>query len=357
MKHTLGISLLVTAAVLSGCPKSVPESRIGTEWRFGDPDTPRQEYRTLITPTRSATWKTPYGEGVRVDSRHYHLFTLVTDVRTRRLFPAFMEAAHDNYHVITSLPRRPVGKRMPLYLTETREQWADLTRHELKDKARDYLAIQTGGYCHRGVGVFWRLPGTTSYSVAAHEGLHQFFHYRMRNTLPAWLEEGLCTLTEGFQTRGAQAIRFTPEENQTRAMDLRAAIIDDRWIPLRRLLNMDAGDAIVGGQADPLAYYGQVWALAMYLRFDKRYHSKLKKLLTDAEAGRFHEVIQVPADKLADLQLRGKAYNRTVSTPVFVHYVSTDIPAFEKELREYAEKLVKITRPKIDRRPYGVISK
>ena len=296
---------------------------------------------SLVSLPRRAPWQTPYGNGLRLTTKHYHIYTMITDRRMQSYFSGFMEAAYLNYLSLSGLRPGPAGKPMQIYIMATREQWVNLTRHRLKGKAGPYLKVQAGGYCYEGVCAFWQLRGPNALSVASHEGLHQFFHHCLRHHLPMWLEEGLCTVAEGHHAAG-QAVRFTPDRNLSRFSDLRMAIIDGQWIPLRRLLHMDAGEAIGDAEHNPLAYYGQVWALARLLRSNKRYAAGVRRMLADAKAGRFHKVLNVPAPALMELQRRGQAYNQTVSEPLFRHYISKDLEGFEREYRAYAKKIAKL---------------
>jgi len=156
-----------------------------------------------------------------------------------------------------------------------------------------------------------------------------------------WLAEGMCTLAEGYQV-DRQAVRFTPDRNLSRFDDLRTGIINGQWIPLKRLLAMDAADAIGDPEQNPLVYYGQVWALARFLRANKHYAASVRRMLDDAKAGRFHKVLNVPARALMQLQRRGRAYNQTVSEPLFKHYISKNLEGFEREYRAYAKKITKL---------------
>ncbi|MCE5278349.1 MAG: hypothetical protein ABFD92_01250 [Planctomycetaceae bacterium] len=334
-------AIFLAALLAGGCQGSISEGEISQEGRMGASGVERQKWVPLVSDPVVSPWKTPLGPGRALETQHYRIFTTVNDRQMLRIFPAFMEAAYDNYYVITRLPRIAPGKKMPVYFMADRNQWVSLTEYHFGKDIGAFLDIPTGGYSHQGVGVFWQLQGMQSYSIASHEGLHQFLYYRMRNTLPAWLEEGLCTMAEGFQDRQAEAVRFTPEENISRATDLQAVIVNDRWIPLEKLLNMDSAEAISKGN-DPLAFYAQVWALAMYLRYDKNYSARLQTLLTDAAAGTFHKALGVPQEKLSQLQ-QHKGYNPTVAVPLFRYYFANNLAGFEKAYRNYAERnLIKL---------------
>ncbi len=294
----------------------------------------------MITAVRRESWQSPYSSGYMLTTKHYRIFTTARSYAIRTYLPGFMEAAYRNYLALTGLADSPAAGSMPIYMLGSRREWAALTKTVL-GAGSGALNIEAGGYCHRGICVFWEMGGTGTLSVASHEGLHQFFHHRLRNQLPMWLEEGLCTQAEGYRIRG-DSVLFTPANNPGRFNALRAAIVNDRWIPLDRLLPMDSLDAIVGGTERAVGYYGQLWALVQFIRSDESYRLGLERILADAVAGRLHVAMKVPASALMRLRARGRAYNRTVSEPLFRHYIFADLPAFERRYAAFAKKLAKL---------------
>ena len=157
-----------------------------------------------------------------------------------------------------------------------------------------------------------------------------------------WMEEGLATLCEGYAIDGA-TVRFTPGRNVARFTDLRKAMINDWWIPLDKLLTMDGGDAVqMGAPERAVGYYGQVWALAEFLRSDPKFNAARERLIADAEAGRLVAGLDGP-DRVIARQLTGtRTYNRQVALPLFKRYISNNLPEFERRYKAFAEKLVKL---------------
>jgi len=246
-----------------------------------------------------------------------------------------MEASHANYLRITGL-KAPAAKAMPIYVFSTRRQWAVMTERVTRPRQELYLKIENGGYCYRGVCVFWDMRHPATFSIAAHEGLHQLFHHQLRNRIPAWAEEGLCVLSEGLTLEGT-SVRFHPERNVARCQDLRRALAGERYIPLERLLSTDAGDHVSEVHNRGPEYYGHLWALLNYIRSDERTHAGLRRLLADAAAGRLKAELNVPPPLARD-----RDYNRAMSLPVFTHYISKDLPAFEAGFRAHARKLARL---------------
>ena len=180
----------------------------------------------LETQVRRSSWSSPYASGEQLRSRHYRIYCTATNPQLVAIAPGFMEAAYENYLRLTSLPDRPADEPMPIYLLGTRKEWAALTLKVAGPQAGTYLKIEAGGYYRNGVCVFWDIGGLGTLAVASHEGLHQFLHHRLRQSLPIWMEEGLATLSEGYHVEG-ERVWFTPERNLFRFRDLRVAIVED----------------------------------------------------------------------------------------------------------------------------------
>jgi hypothetical protein len=316
-RYALGIALI--AAGLAGC----------------QPDGPDTQAASLLTDVRTDAWDTPYGPGRRLVTPHYEIYTTVGGKNLARFLPGFMEAANDYYLRLTGLPARRAGERLTVYMLADRQQWTALMKH----RTGRVFDIHAGGLCINGVCVFWDIGMLRSLSVAAHEGLHQFFHYRLKDRLPMWLEEGLCTTAEGYRLEGHSVV-FTPRKNLSRFTDLRNAIVSQRWRSLDELLPLHSAEVAEGHDPErAVGYYGQLWALAHFLRTTEPYRSGLRRLLADAEAGRLHRALDLPPEAIAKLRRRPTIYNRTVSRPLFEHYITDDLDAFERQYRDYAVKL------------------
>jgi len=250
-----------------------------------------------------------------------------------------MEASHSRYLELTGLADRPGAKHMPMYVMATRPEWAALTMSRFGKNAGPVLSITAGGYCYAGVCVMWDIGPRATLSVATHEGLHQFFSHRLVQSLPMWLEEGICVLAEGHHTHQG-TLTFTPKNNPGRITALRNAIVNGHWVETKRLLPMDAGDAVGTGIAEKaIGYYGQVWALSMFIRSVPKYNAGMKQMIADAQDGQMHLTLNLTADALKKLKRHGRAYNKTVATPLFKHYISSDLEGFEAEYLAFARKL------------------
>lgn len=290
------------------------------------------EPASLAIETTSRPWPLRYTAGQVISTPHYRIYTTSRNTRLLEQFPAFMEAAHARYLRLTGLDERADKNPKVIYLMGTQREWLDLTRHVI---GRD-VPVSAGGYCYEKTCFFWDVGIRRTFSVGAHEGMHQFFRHRLVDPLPMWLEEGLCTLCEGYRIeRGS--VRFAVGSNHGRARDLARAITSDYWLPLRRLLAMHSMEAMELGVAERVvAYYGQLWALTQRLLSDPDSRRGLEALLADAQRGTLHEALGMSRQRFDRLRRDGLRVNREISIPLFRHYIDEDLDRFEEEFRRFA---------------------
>jgi hypothetical protein len=325
MKIRTILILLAAGLALTGCENPKP--------------TAKPTKYPIVIPAEDRPWNTTHSKGKLLVSNHYRIYTTIRRPPLVEYLPGLMEASYGQYLTLTGLKDRPQAKRMPMYVMATRPEWAALTTARLGKQAKIVLSITAGGYCYDGVCVLWDIGLRATLSVAAHEGLHQFFSHRLTQSLPMWLEEGICVLAEGYNLHKGSLV-FTPKKNPGRITALRNAIVNRHWIDTAQLLPMDAGDAVGTGRTEKaVGFYGQVWALSMFIRSVPKYNEGMQRMIADAENGRMHVGLGLTADALKKLKRYGRAYNRTVSTPLFKHYICDDIEAFNAEYLAYARKL------------------
>ena len=300
--------------------------------------------RPLQTEVRRSPWQQGEFRGTRLETAHYRILTTSASRPLLEQLPAFFEACWDEYHTLTGLPVRPPERPLTVYLFATWQQWAEVTRHIVQGpNAQKVLSMQAGGYFQpgqekgQGACVFWNIGGMAALSVAAHEGMHQFFDARLTDQLPMWVEEGLCTVVEGY-TIDRGAVLFTPSQNAQRWNQLRDVIVAERWTPLETLLRMDAGEAIGGRPDAALGYYAQLWALMQWIRSDPQLRKGLEGLLADAEAGTLSSGLGVEAN----LNPRSRAYNRRIGPAAMRHYFGDDLAGLERRYRRFARDLARL---------------
>ncbi len=308
---------------------------VGCEPKPVEPQPTPTSSRSLSTPFSSAVWDTPFGQGQKIATQHYDIYTTVHDPSLLATLPGFMEAAFQNYLVIVQ-DDFPLSKRLPMYMMASRAEWAALTTNRF-GQAGPARVVENGGYTFQGVTVCWAIGRTATLSVASHEGMHQFLYNTLKNRLPLWAEEGLATTSEGFiLDRGV--VRFTPDQNLMRLSDLRTSIINGTWIDLPTLLTTNtAAVAQAGSETKTVGYYGQLYALMTFLRHSEIYGPKWRALFQAARDGKFSDVLSQ-----GQLQMQGLYYYRLTGEPLFKHYITEDLAAFEADFQRYARQLVKL---------------
>jgi len=279
--------------------------------------------------------------GQVVQTANYRIYTTVRDPMLNQYLPGFMEAAHGNYVSLTHLLPADSPQPLDMYVLGTKDEWADLTRHRLGDQAKLYLQLDAGGYCLNGVCVLWNIGPIPTLAVASHEGLHQFLWGRLKDRIPIWAEEGLCTVAEGIDLYN-NTVLFTPEKNVHRYADLRKAIIQSYWVGLDDLLQMNGADAISRKPGQSTGYYGQLWSLILYIRSLGEYRSGFHQMLQDAQDGKLYETIGMTADDINPMRQNPESFSQQLSISAFRHYISKDMETFEEGWREFAYQLVDI---------------
>ena len=318
--------LLPIVCVLAGCNMARNRAPVGTP---------------LAIAVQRSPWEGGSG-GSELKTDHYVIYTTASSKELTAFLPGFLEAAYSNYLQLTGLGEKKLQQPLPVYMMGSRAEWASLTTSVVgKEAAGPYLSIQAGGYCYKGVCVFWDIGNLGTFTVASHEGLHQFLHHRMSDYLPMWLEEGLCVTVEGYDFDG-QSVTFTSGRNVLRFTDLRAAIVQGRWIPLERLLEMDSGDAVSGSPYAAVGYYGQLWALIQFIRSRRDFHDGIARILADAQVGQMAKSLGYSRADFARLRATGRNYNKTISRQVFERYISSDLKTFDKDFLEFAKKLARL---------------
>jgi len=276
--------------------------------------------------------------GLRVKTDHYEIRTTVRDRELIECVPVFMETAFGEYQRVMRPPaERP--ERLITYLFETRGEWDRFTRAFVPQRADMYLRIREGGYMDypTATTVAYDLTRDRTLALLAHEGWHQYLAGHFPEPVVAWLDEGLACQWEAFDLKDGRPV-FKSRQNLFRRNNLRDALTSpDRWIPLKRLVEMNAGQAVAETGATTRSYYAQVWALIMFLKEGRNasYTQGFAKLLADA--GTRRTAVAVSGYRLTMPGSEGLSTGETV----FRHYITPDLDAFEKEFLAFSRVLVK----------------
>lgn len=280
----------------------------------------------------------PGVRGVRLETEHYDLRITATDPVMREVLPTFLETTFAEYRRLMPPPEGRPGK-LETYLFDTREQWAAFTRRFVPQRAHIYLHIKAGGYVDHqtATAVIWDLGRDTTLSLLAHEGFHQYVAKFFPEPVVPWLNEGLATQWEAFDLKAGRPT-FTPRLNYYRRNSLREALSSpEGWIPLQRLLTMNAGEAVVQTGQATRGYYAQVWSLVLFLqhRGFGGYARAFENLLRDAGTERMRNRVREYASNTSATAGLGQG------EAIFRCYITDDTDFFERQYREFCRKLVR----------------
>ena len=282
---------------------------------------------------RSEPWAYGQRPGQRVRSPHYLIHTTIDDPEVVNALGQVMEGAFAQYRRIA--PDAPVTNRpMECYLFQYRNEWAAFTERNTGDDAPIYLQINRGGYTFGDRYVAFFIGDIQTYSVAAHEGWHQYVARHFRHRPPPFLEEGLaCLFEQVYWERDLPRWDLTANANRIRG--LRNAVKSKSIIDLRRLIAMHAGQVVNGSSFQVEAFYAQNWAFARFLwdAEDGRYRPALQRLLADAAAGRLYR------DGI-NRQPGSTEWDPASAAPLLERYLEMPLPEIEQAYSAYIRKIV-----------------
>ena len=280
-----------------------------------------------------ADWTFDGADGVHIVSDNYDIYTTTLDEGLEDFLPDFLETSLEFYKSIIPPPSHADSgpERMNTYLFDNRKDWEHFTRQRFPSEFHLFQKISNGGYSRGPDSVCYDIGRSTTLSLLAHEGMHQYLATRFETKIPAWVNEGLASYCECIDF-SHDAPRFTPGRNTFRINHLRSAIKHGPTYTLTELLATDAGSVIDGNDSDrTTSYYAHVWALVLYLRHgaDGKYAASLNDLLEGITKG--------------DLRIRMQSAKVTADEPsrvsdgeaAFRAYITTDLPSFEIEFRDF----------------------
>jgi len=311
-RFTIHLSLFTIAVLFAGCAA---------------PPQPTASKILRVDP-----WVYQDGSGSTVITQHYVIYTTISDMAWLDLFARLMEGALHQYSRIVpgvDLSQRP----MECYLFANRQQWAAFTKEKTGSDATTYLHISRGGYTVRDWYVAFNIGQAGTFSVAAHEGFHQFAARHFKTRIPPFLEEGIACMFENVQWDGDQPV-WNLSENPSRLSSLRTAIDAKQRIPLSDLIRLHAGQVVEGPKARISAFYGESWAFAQFLWMgeDQKFRPRLQRLLADAAAGQIQGIPGRPLDAVF--------WNPSTAKPLLEQYLGEDLQTLDAEFRIYVSHML-----------------
>jgi hypothetical protein len=369
------LAVASTIIVSSGCASSSSTSKQPSTPRAGQASAPKPAPAFVPTgPITRETWTFESKPGVVFSSTNYRLFTTSDSPLLIARLPSFLEAALNQYRAVLG-PLPPPPGSMETYVLGTRPQWARFTQRLMGPQAEAFLRIQRGGFTTRGLSVLYDVGARDTFSLAAHEGWHQYTQRTFAQPLPVFLEEGIATFMEGYRWDQQQpdSALFWPWANSERFEQLRSAHTSKTLMPLSRLLTTSPQELLAGqlqpsariwlqpGSNQPgsmldsealapgvdratdnaLTFYAQVWALVHFLHEGEngKYRDALAATLADAAAGKLQQrLIRQGGAEGAELASgymiprRGLAFLKIT--------MNTDIETLQREYDKFIDRVV-----------------
>lgn len=285
-------------------------------------------------------WENEFGPGLKLTTAHYEIFTTLLEPLMLSQVPGFMESAYRGYNDQLPEPIETTIK-FTVYLFAERKQWEDFTKSFTGPQAPLYLKIKVGAYYLNGACVAYNIGRERTFSTLGHEGWHQFNKRHFKFRLPSWLDEGCAMLFE--TSRYDQGLfYFEPVRNVNRLGSLKMTLMKNRMIPLRRLIAMNPGEALLTSDETVMAFYSQSYALVRFLReegFGKRL-GNYRQMLQDGLKGKWpleKKGRRIAADRNIPMTVW---WNRAVGTKLFEYYISDDFDQIEEEYLKFCRKMV-----------------
>ncbi len=344
MVRKFALIWLIVTACFTGCqePEKIRTKSIGAAKRIDTPAGMIEYLQKQKLPALKSVerWQNNYGPGLKITTAHYEIFTTLLEPLMLLQVPGFMESAYRGYNSQLPEPIETTTK-FTIYLFAERKQWEDFTKSFAPGAARLLTKIKAGAYYQKGACVAYNIGRERTFSTLGHEGWHQFNSRHFRFRLPSWLNEGIAMLFE--VSRYNQGLfYFEPGRGTYRLGGLKQTLINNKMIPLRKLIAMNPGEAIVTSDETVAAFYSQAYALVRFLR-EEDYGKRL---------GNYHQLLlgglkgdwplsptnrRIAADRNIPLTVR---WNRAVGPKLFKDYISDDFAQIEKEYVAFCRKIV-----------------
>jgi hypothetical protein len=339
------VILLCAVFFINGCTTNTAENKVVNTPRI---DTPAGmigylQKQQLPTLKSVEVWENKYGDGLKLVTEHYEIFTTLLEPLMLSQVPGFWESCYRGYQ--GQLPE-PIetNTKFTVYLFVSRQQWEDFTKTFTGPQASLYCKIKAGAYYLNGACVAYNIGRERTFSVFGHEGWHQFNSRHFKFRLPSWLDEGIAMLFEASRYEDG-LFYFEPGENMYRLGALRKTLIKNKMMPLKELVAVNPGEILAaeGDRDDAVAaFYGQSYALVRFLREDdygKRLLNFHRLLLggLDGDWPLSEEEKVIAADRNIPLTV---LWNRSVGTKLFQQYISENFDQIEQEYIAFCKKIV-----------------
>ncbi|HEX8916019.1 MAG TPA: hypothetical protein VF796_26970, partial [Humisphaera sp.] len=269
----------------------------------------------------------------RVVTPNYLIETTITDSDVVANIAQVMEGANAQYRKLA--PDVPQGgDPLKCFVFANRNQWAQFTEANTGADAKVYLRINRGGYAIGDWYVSYYIGDRETYSVAAHEGFHQYVGRHFKRRPPPFLEEGLATLFE-YVEWDKELPRWRWDVNQTRFNGLERSLKNGTTIPLTQLCQMHAGQVVSKSVWKVETFYSQAWAFARFLNDGQggRYRPALRRMLADLATNK----VDVAT---AGAVLPNGLWDPKSAQPLLEHYLGKPLDQIDVEFHAFMRQVV-----------------
>jgi hypothetical protein len=210
-----------------------------------------------------------------------------------------------------------------------RQEWMELTRERTGQDARGYFQINRGAFTIQDWYLAYYIGEAATYSVAAHEGWHQYVSRHFKGRLAPFLEEGIATMFEDVEWKD-DLPRWDLTRNRSRAQSLKRVVEGHFTFPLAEVINLHAGDVIDQSGNKIEAFYAQAWAFATFLYHGEngKYRPGLQKLLADTADGTLFDPTGVYRSATAP-------WRKVDVKPILEHYLGQKLETIDAEFQKY----------------------
>ena len=272
--------------------------------------------------------------GRKLITPHYVIHTTIESDEIVGKLGQLMEGGLEEYRRMA--PAVPLTDQpLACYLFETRRQWAQFTQSRTGADAPIYLRINRGGYTAGDWYVAYFIGDIGTYSVAAHEGFHQFVARHFKSRPPPFLEEGMACTFEDVKWEGGLP-RWDLSVNPTRLAGLRKTVAGKAMIPLADLCSMHAGQVVNTSPARIEAFYAESWAFVRFCREAEggKYRPGLEKLMDDCSRGRAY-------GPTAELTADDWHWDPDSAKPCLMRYLGGDFAALNRAYLAFVDRLTR----------------
>jgi hypothetical protein len=275
----------------------------------------------------------PPAQAVVLRTPHYKIYSTITDrPDLNHRLAQVMEGAFGTYRTVAgNVP--DTDYPMQCYIFSNRVEWQRFTRLHAGPDADVYLKIGRGGYTIRDWYVAYYIGDISTYSVAAHEGWHQYVNRHFKGRLPPFLEEGIACMFEDVEWDG-ELPRWNLSMNPSRARSLMRVLDAGEQFPLDKLCMLHAGEIVNMSPIRIEAFYAEDWAFARYLWEGEngKFRPGLQKLIADTAAGTVFDPTGSHRRKYLPWDARGVR-------PMLEHYLNEDFPTLQAGFQQFMNKI------------------